>query len=1217
MKDLRVLYIEHEPSHRKDLTGILKEKGYRVTVAASGQTGLRQLERRHFDVVLCDLDMPDVDGIRVLEKTKKLHPDLPFIMLSSRASIPQAVRAIQKGASDFVLEPPHPDELETTIKNAVEKMRLQTRLKRSEHDLQAFVENVPDILYSLGPGGTFQSISPSLKPNLGYSPAELLGRTILEIIHPEDRDQVSEMLRESIRSSKPLLRKEEFRMLTKSGEVRHFEIRGRTIVENGRFVRGDGIARDITERISFEKKLEQSRDELQAIMDCSPNGMLLVDPNNRVLTANQSIETMFDIRIDRILARSYDDFLRAIRPCFEDFEGFLRTTEQVKGLYEKSRHQEFDLSWTSRFGVKQIKPVERILIPFSVPVKGRHGEDLGLLWIYSDVSGIIRSLDQLRTIVNASPLPIVVSRIHDGKVIFVNSHLAALLGYTLEDVQEKTTEEFLYHPGDRINLVDKLREVGRFQDQEIQVTRKDGSVIWVLLSSELTRLGEEPVAVTGLYDINERRQMEEALQYNERKYRELVEYAHSIIMRWDQNGTITFFNEFAQNFFGYTEKEILGQNVMGTIVPEIDSTGRNLREMIEDLEQDPEKYISNENENIKRSGERVWISWTNRPIYDESGKLKEILSIGKDETTRNQAEKAMASRLRYEEGLAACSKILLTDTPLKEALNESLELLLEASGTSRAYIMENIEDPQDGLSMRQIHEVCAPGIACRGDSPALKNLPYSVVFESWREALSQDRPCTGITRRLEPGLRGKFAQQGVLSIVLLPIRVKDQWYGFIGFDDIEKERAWSEEDTRLLKTAADMIGSYLEKRKVEFALRESEARFRGYVENANDIIYVLTPEGIFSYVSPNWTEILGHEISEVEGQSFVPFVHPDDLPACMKFFESVIIQGKKRSNIEYRVKHKNGDWRWHRSSASPLKDKEGKTDAFIGIAHDVTEMKQVMEDLEKINRDLKETQTQLAQSEKMASLGQLVAGVAHEINTPIGAVNSMLDTLFRTLNRLKEMCQRDILKDQQQSPGYDAAFTIISDAENVIKSGTDRVIDIVTRLRSFARLDEAELKTVDIHKGLEDTLVLIHNEIKHHITLIKDYGRVPPVSCYPGQLNQVFLNLLINGKQAILAHKEKGTITIKTFPRKDHAVIQFIDDGPGIPTENLHKIFDPGFTTKGVGVGTGLGLSICYQIVKNHRGEIRAESPPGQGSTFTIEIPIDLGSILEREEKGN
>jgi signal transduction histidine kinase len=213
------------------------------------------------------------------------------------------------------------------------------------------------------------------------------------------------------------------------------------------------------------------------------------------------------------------------------------------------------------------------------------------------------------------------------------------------------------------------------------------------------------------------------------------------------------------------------------------------------------------------------------------------------------------------------------------------------------------------------------------------------------------------------------------------------------------------------------------------------------------------------------------------------------------------------------------------------------------------------------------------------------------------------------------MCERDVLSAHQHTQEYQSVFKLMADAESVINSGTDRVIDIVTRLRNFARLDEAELKTVDIHQGLEDTLVLIHNEIKHHITVVEDYGKVPPVSCYPSQLNQVFLNLLINGKQAILAHKDKGTIAIKTYSRQGRAIIQFTDDGVGIPKENLHKVFDPGFTTKGVGIGTGLGLSICYQIVKNHRGEIKAESSPGKGSTFTIDIPIDLESLLEREQK--
>jgi PAS domain S-box-containing protein len=1037
MKDISILYIEHEPGQRKDLGGILKEKGYAVTVAASGGTGIRQLERRRFDVVLCDLDMPDVDGIRVLEKTRKIRPDLPFIMLSSRATIPQAVRAIRKGAYDFVLEPPHPDELETTIDHAVEKARLQARLERSEQDLQAFVENVPDILYSLGPGGELKSISPSVEASLGYTPAELLGRTLLEFIHPEDRERTSDFFLESLGSSKSILREMEFRMLSKSGEVRHFEIRGRTIVEEGRFVRGDGVARDITERVTFERKLEQSRDELQAIMDCSPNGMLMVDPDSRVLFANQGIEAMFGIQIDDILERPYDVFLEMIRPNFEDFDSFLQACEKAKGLYDQSRTQEFDFTWIRRFGVKQNKPVELVLIPFSVPVRGRHGEDLGLLWLYSDMTGIKRQLEQLHTIVNASPLPVLVSRIRDGKVLFVNDHLATLLGYTREDVLDKRTEEFLCHPDERLNLIDELKRSGHFQDQEIQIKRKDGTAVWVLLSAELTTLGDEPVAITGLYDIDERKQTEVALEQERNFISAVLETVGTLVLVLDRQGGIVRFNHACEKVTGYTRDEVLGKTIWDIfIIPE---EVEKVRAWGAELEAG----------NFPKMGENFWktkdgklrlIEWTNTALLDDQGAVEYIIGTGMDVT---------------------------------------------------------------------------------------------------------------------------------------------------------------------------------EHRQMEEALRESEARFRGYVEKANDIIYTLTPEGIFSYVSPNWTEILGHDVSEVQGKSFVLFVHPEDLPGCMEFFESVMVQGKKRSNIEYRVKHKDGRWRWHRSSASPLKDEDGKNQAFIGIAHDVTEMKQVMEDLEKTNRNLKETQTQLVQSEKMASLGQLVAGVAHEINTPIGAVNSMLDTLFRTLKRVKNTCERDVPESHQHSQEYLTLFKIIADAESVINAGTDRVIDIVTRLRNFARLDEAELKTVDIHTGLEDTLVLIHNEIKHHITVVKDYGKVPPVSCYPSQLNQVFLNLLINGKQAILAHKEKGTISIKTFGRGDRAVIQISDDGTGIPKKNLGRVFDPGFTTKGVGVGTGLGLSICYQIIKNHRGEITVESTEGEGSAFTIEIPIDLEAILEKVTQGN
>ena len=158
------------------------------------------------------------------------------------------------------------------------------------------------------------------------------------------------------------------------------------------------------------------------------------------------------------------------------------------------------------------------------------------------------------------------------------------------------------------------------------------------------------------------------------------------------------------------------------------------------------------------------------------------------------------------------------------------------------------------------------------------------------------------------------------------------------------------------------------------------------------------------------------------------------------------------------------------------------------------------------------------------------------------------------------------------------------------------------------------MNTVNIHEGLEDTLTLIHHEIKHNITVTKNFSDIPPISCFPGQLNQVFLNLLINCKQAI---KGKGTIDLTTYARDNKVYVVIKDSGVGIPKETIAKIFDPGFTTKGSGVGTGLGLSICYQIIQDHRGKIEVESEVGKGSTFTIILPMNLDNILKKELKEN
>jgi len=196
-----------------------------------------------------------------------------------------------------------------------------------------------------------------------------------------------------------------------------------------------------------------------------------------------------------------------------------------------------------------------------------------------------------------------------------------------------------------------------------------------------------------------------------------------------------------------------------------------------------------------------------------------------------------------------------------------------------------------------------------------------------------------------------------------------------------------------------------------------------------------------------------------------------------------------------------------------------------------------------------------------------------------------------------------------KSASVDDAVYWMEDANRVIDNGSERVTTIVRRLRSFARLDEADLKTVDIHEGLEDTLTLIHHEIKHNLSVIKNFGDIPPVACYPGRLNQVYLNLLINAKQAI---KENGEITITTSQKKGNVQIEFKDNGNGIPKDKLKKVFDPGYTTKGVGVGTGLGLSIVYQIIEDHKGTITVDSEVGRGTTFTIIFPMNLDELLEK-----
>jgi signal transduction histidine kinase len=247
-------------------------------------------------------------------------------------------------------------------------------------------------------------------------------------------------------------------------------------------------------------------------------------------------------------------------------------------------------------------------------------------------------------------------------------------------------------------------------------------------------------------------------------------------------------------------------------------------------------------------------------------------------------------------------------------------------------------------------------------------------------------------------------------------------------------------------------------------------------------------------------------------------------------------------------------------------------------------------------RELRETQEQLMQSEKMKSLGQLVAGVAHELNNPIGFVHANLQLLDEFIEKLESAKQ-----DQDEARAL-RAREAISKLLSRSREGTERVKQIVMDLRSFSRTDQAEISNADLHEEIDRTVALMEPRLKNRIALERDYGDIPQVRCYPGQLNQVFLNLLMNACDSLA---EGGTIRIITRPSALGVRLAFRDDGPGIPPDVLSRIFDPFFTTKPVGVGTGLGLSLSHGIVERHGGRLSAESTPGQGATFIIDLPLD------------
>jgi PAS domain S-box-containing protein len=402
------------------------------------------------------------------------------------------------------------------------------------------------------------------------------------------------------------------------------------------------------------------------------------------------------------------------------------------------------------------------------------------------------------------------------------------------------------------------------------------------------------------------------------------------------------------------------------------------------------------------------------------------------------------------------------------------------------------------------------------------------------------------------------------------------------------------------------------RKAAEDALRQSESRFRAIFESAAVGIVGLQLDGRIADCNRTFSEMLGCDRAALLGQSVFTYIHPDEVPAACERFEKLKLQGSAGTQVERRYVHRDGSTVWTMHAMSFVRDPEGAPVFAIGVVENVT--------------DRKRLEGSLRQAQKLEAVGQLAAGIAHEINTPVQFVSDSVHFIREAVADLLGVLGRYRVLRDAAARSFPELCTHVSEAEEEADveylaeqlpkaldralDGLSRVATIVRGMKSFAHPDEKEKAAADLNHALHATLAISRNEYKYVADVETEFGDLPPVICHVGELNQVFLNIIVNAAHAIgdvvRGTESKGRIRVKTWRDGDSALVAISDTGSGIPEEVRHRIFDPFFTTKEVGRGTGQGLSIARAVVvEKHQGELTFQTEIGHGTTFVIKLPIE------------